>query len=182
MIKLTKNQLLVSAFAENTDVRTELNSVYCDGQKTIATDSYRMMQVTKKGETEMSEPVMVAKKYIDKLKVTKKKQEIDIDAEKFTISHDDVSYSFVPLHPHQYTYPIQSVKNILEEAKEKNKISIRINGAMFAELISAMAKISDNKITHEIVLHISNTPSNPVMITAESNTEKAEALIMPINK
>jgi hypothetical protein len=176
-----KNLLPLKIVQRNNSIKPELASVAFYGNRTVATDSFRLMEVSAFGE---AEPVRTVHR--DKLKFVKIKKGEMIGSDKIE------EQALQPLNPHG-TYP--DIDIVLREDKGVEYATIKVNGHMLGELLQQMAKM--NKFGHVELNVPIDSPYKAIRITAGSHEgswegepgsrmfipkQRARGLMMPLSK
>ena len=167
-----KLNLSVGKVAIKSSIRPELGSIAFYGDRTVSTDSFRLLEVSAPGEP-LKEPVMLSAKHLKgNLKVSPD-QDLDLDE---IIKRSGAK-------PLVASFP--EYEKILEPAyKRKDDIKININGKFLAEMLTIMA--GTNKFS-QVEISIPQSPGHAIVLTAKTPTVKGSqqivrGLVMPMNR
>jgi len=161
----TKNHLLVAKIASKSLIKPELACIAYYGDKVVATDSFRMLEVPVEGGVALEKPELrlasSAKMPAGFVKV-------------------DEPLGIKPVNAGKYP-DMDLVKKIHNEGEF---VTINVNGKLFGELLMQMAKLNKyNKVT----LRVPITAYRAIMLEAPmgkiiNSDIKATGLMMPMNK
>jgi len=169
-----KHNIAVAKAASKTSIKPELGCISFYGNRTIATDSFRLLEVSAEGEAH--EPKMFPAKEVDRLVKLKKDETISLERiEQIT--------GMVP-NPH-WQYP--DIDHVLKGAEtNEDYVELTINGRYLAELVLTISKMSPFEA---VKLRVPTSTGKPVLIYSHAvNKEKdkpmqtARGLVMPMNK
>ena len=166
----TKLNLLPAKIASTSDIKPALTMVMFDGARTVATDSFRLLEVSTV-DGEKTTPVFIDAQMVKKHKVPAKDIEVDIN----TIS--------LP-NPH-VEYP--NIDMIMKEKSSVEYAEIKVNGQLLGELLQVMSKINKyGVVTLKVPI---NSHYEAIHLYADAKktnygtpTQTAHGLCMPINK
>lgn len=169
-----KLNLAVGKVASKTSIKPELGSIAFYGNKTVATDSFRLLEVSAPGG-ELNEPILLNAKYL--------KGNLKISPDKDVDLNEIISRSGAA--PVAGNFP--KYEEILEPAfKRTDDIEFSVNGKFLAEMLTIMA--STNKFA-QVKFSIPQKAGLPIVMTAKTPTTKNDpepqiirGLIMPMNK
>lgn len=167
-----KLNLDVGKIASKVTFKSELASVAFYGDKTVATDSFRLLEVSSpeefKLETDKLEtPILLNAKKLKKMKVSKD-DIYDIERIK-TLSESTPIDSNFPKYEELMT-PVLA---------REDDIKVKINGILLKELLEIASKT--NKFS-QVELSIPQVKGLPILITSEGKSQKVRGLIMPMNR
>jgi len=160
----TKDHLLTAKIASKSLIKSELACIAYYGDKVIATDTFRMLEVPVEGGVALKEPDLrlasSAKMPAGFLKV-------------------EDPLGMKPVNAGKYP-DMDLVKKIHNEGKI---VTINVNGKLFGELLTQMAKLNRyGKVT----LRVPMAEYKAIMLEApmgDINSDiKAKGLMMPLNK
>jgi DNA polymerase III sliding clamp (beta) subunit (PCNA family) len=153
-----KHNLEVYKFTSKSDIKQELNCVAFFGNKTVATDSYRLIEVSANGEAH--EPILVQRDYVQRLKLGNEEL-VNIDS--------------FPDGRIKGTFP--DYETIIAREQKREEVTINVNGKFLGETLLQMAKLTK---TGSVTLSVSgDAKGRPVIIMVDGG-QKARALVMPI--
>jgi DNA polymerase III sliding clamp (beta) subunit (PCNA family) len=166
-----KLNLAVGKIASKSSIKPELQAIAFCGNRTIATDSFRLLEISAPGEKH--EPILLNAKQL--------KSNMKMPTDDYL--------SVEEIKTQSATVPIESrfpdVDEIIEPAfKREDDLVIKVNGKLLAELATLLAGM--NKFG-QVTLRIPQKPYSPIAMYAETK-EKTEgkqigrALLMPMNK
>lgn len=167
-----KNNIAVAKVASKGAIKRELNCVAFYGNRTVATDSFRLIEMSAVGDV-LSVPVLVP---VETLKSIKLKKGETIETEKLPEA----------LNTNQYTYPDvdQVLKSHFDRVDDPESYSsIKLNAELLEQVLAVLKHVNTFKA---VTLSVPTTPGRPVLIQAETQQkgkeQKARALVMPHNK
>jgi DNA polymerase III sliding clamp (beta) subunit (PCNA family) len=159
-----KLNLDVAKFASKSTLKPELASVAFYGNKTVASDSFRLVEVGASGEA--SDAVLINAKDLSKTVKISSKEKIDIEK---ILSRSDVP-------PVNGKFP--DYESILKPASvREDDVKVTINGKLLGEILVFMAQA--NKFG-QVELSIPLKSGLPVLLTGGNNNQPIKALCMPI--
>lgn len=167
-----QNNLLPLKVVSKTSIKNELQCVAFYGNRTIATDSFRLMEVSSVGESEAHEPKLI---HHTDLKAVKLKKDERIDLPLLELKADAPAKSEF--------YP--DVDKILNENDTVEYAKVKVDGKLLGETLIAMAKMN---VFHQVELRVPiNTANKPIRLFAHNhkagdNRQEARGLVMPQNK
>ena len=164
-MKYNQHNLNCAKIHTDNNIKPCLNAVAFYGNRTIATDGVRLIEITSvdKDDAEHS-PVIYDVNAIKSIKLKK--------GEK--INDDQLSAQFVPINEN---YP--DVDHVLNEAEKQDYLEIKINAGLLSETLGILAKMSPFKT---VKLRVPLEKKNQaIMIEAEDKKtgQRARALVMP---
>lgn len=161
---ITKENLLVAKIASKKSIKPEMNCIAFYGDRTIATDSFRLMEVPVKDGEKYDEPILM-------LADTVKMPAGMVGLEEPT------GYRVAAKYP--------DVDRVIDGDAGVEYVEFSINGKMFGELLTQMGKL--NKF-QQIHVRVPTTPYRAIHLEAKcdhlpkNDKRKARGLIMPMNK
>lgn len=188
-----ENNLLVAKMASKNDTRPELASVLFTKEKTVATDSFRLLEVTTPSDAKIEEfpktdgkpamrgfkPFMVPAQSLKEMKNKGKLVAVKHVSEVFSELMTDESITRFPAvsgHFPDYEQIFPKGKPVLE---------VSINPEMFGDILLTVAKMMKNNAgsygASEIRISFYGELT-PVVVEAGTKTQKIRGLIMPIRK
>lgn len=186
-----KLNLAVGKVASKTSIKPELGSIAFYGNKTVATDSFRLLEVSAPGAA-LEEPVMLNANHLKgNFKMTPDKERMKFDKEYkaamkqngFLVELDEIKKKS-GAEPIEGTFP--KYEDILEPAfKREDDIKFSINGKYLAEMLTIMA--GTNKFA-QVEFSIPQGQGKAIVLTAktaktkDSESQIVRGLIMPMNK
>lgn len=158
-----KHNLAVAKLAAKTTIKPALASVAFCGNKTVATDSFRLVEVSTCDEEEATVPVLVPAAKVSRLKL---KKDAFVDLSDFGDRVDDKFPEYAP---------------IVEAAEKRECVTVRVNAVLLYETLKLLADVGGNtpwvtmsvpieKGQHPIILKVGNAKSK----------QTAKALVMPL--
>lgn len=167
-----KNLLPIKVTAKKT-FNPNFESIAFYGNRSVATDRYRLLEVSATGEPH--DPKIIPANQIKTTKFDKK-------IINFDLSHIE-AIANTPANPHT-EYP--NVDLVLKEDDSIEYATIEVNAKLFSELLLAMSNISNSHVVEIKVpinqtykpIHIYTTDNNP----NQSQRQTAHGLMMPINR
>ena len=181
---LTKDQIKLHVFASKSYIRPELASVYTDGVKAVATDSFRLVEITKTKTTgEAINPVLIRESDLKRIKIPVKDKNITLDTGDnltATITSETTAAS-VMLHASADQYPKHD--ELFTTFEDKDAVTFTCNGEYLADILKALAALDTAKYSrNEVTLIVPKRKDYPIIVTAKSDIQSARALLMPLNK
>lgn len=155
-----KHNLAIHKVASKSTIRPEMATVAFYGNRTVATDSFRLIEISASGVAH--DPILIGKDHVARLKLKGK---------------ETVGETSFPDGVVDGNYP--DIDALYEKHKDRTSTSIIINGAYLAEVLSIVSKL--DKFSR-VTLSFGEGICDPIIITAESKdgTQTAKALLMPI--
>lgn len=170
---ITKQQKEVQQFTSQSGIKPVLTGVLFDGKTAVATDSFRLVEITNDSQ-EPTAPMLLSAKT---LKAAKVKAQADINREgERIVASSDTGDTFILTEPDNYQ-DFPKYHSIFPT--DEPIATISLNGRYLAEVALALSKLGDyaEKITLEI-----HGPGKPIVFKASSKTQSARALLMPVNR
>lgn len=188
-----KNNLSCAKIASKDSFKPELSSVFFTKEKTVATDSFRLLEVSVSSNVEPVEfpdamrgitPFLVDARGVSKIKIPKHKtltaldyvaiKHIDKTGVTFLTVDDDLAQNTITARVIDGKFP--DYGNLFPVGAPKAEVTL--NGKYLAELLEIMAGIGElNKVTIKLY-----GGEKPVALFAEGSNQKARGLIMPIRE
>lgn len=167
-----KLNLAITKIASKSSIKPVLASVAFYGNRTVATDSFKLVEMSAPGEAH--EPVMISAKHLkDTLKMGAK-DELSLEEIKTRTAAVEGTNMFDTGYP--------DVDQVLDNAfKREDDIKIHLNGKYMAEVADILSKLSKFQ---KVTMSVSPHPSRAITFVAEDHKtgQKARALLMPMNK
>jgi len=169
-----RHNLAVAKFASKSAVRAEMSCVAFFGNRTLATDSFRLVEVSADGEAHD-----ISLRYAHDVKARKigKHESVALD--------DLQAFDVTPQLGERYPDVSQVLKSQFENDEEY--VTVKLNGAYLAEIAKTLADMS---YCAQITLQVAKDNADyarAVRIFAEAKTgkreevtQKARALLMPM--
>ena len=163
----TKLNIEVGKVASKSSIKPELGCVAFYGDRTIATDSFRLLEVSAKGEDSerLEKPVLYNYNLLKALGI-KKSDEF----EEGRINHDGVQ-------PVDAEYP--DIDHVFKSADGLEYQEIHVNGQYLKELLSVLEQLNSFK---KVTLKIPTIPGRAMLIEAEGKEQRGRGLLMPMLK
>ena len=167
------NNLLPTKVANKNSIKPELCSLALYGNRTVATDSFRLLEVSATGEAHAPKII-----YTDRIKATSiPKKTLKFDLAELEAATETVA------NPHNQ-YP--DVDIILKEDTSIEYATVKVNAQLLGELLLAMSKIGKfGEVEMKVPvnqaykpIHIYAHDSNPNM----EERQTAHGLMMPMNR
>ena len=167
------NNLLPAKVTNKNAIKLELQSVAFYGNRTIGTDSFRLLEVSATGTPH--EPRIIPAQFIKTSKFDKKVLQFNQEYIE--------SITNIIANPHNQ-YP--DVDKIMSEDKTIEYATVKVNAELLGELLLAMSKIGKFAEVEMKVpinqtykpIHLYTHDSNP----NQSERQTAHGLMMPLNK
>jgi len=160
----TKDHLLTAKIASKTSVKLELTCIAYYGDKVIATDSYRMLEIPVEDGVALDKP---------DLRI----------ASSAKMPHGFITVD-EPLGvklPNAGEYP--DINSVMKTMREGEFTTISVNGKLFGELLMQMAKVNESG---KVTLRVPVAPEKAIILEAPigkvTSDIKATGLMMPLNK
>lgn len=156
-----KEHFEVAAVAAKNDIRGLLNNVAFCGDRVVATDSFRLMEVSADGDAH--EPVCYDAKLLKAVKPAK------------------------GVLTHNTQFPIKAVENIQypdidfvfdKEINREGDIEVKVNAKMLGELLLAISKTQTKSLDQYVTMRFHPTDVRAIAITGGSDL-KVRAVMMP---
>lgn len=161
-----KLNLSIGKIASKERVRPGLSSIAFYGDKTVATDSFRLIEVSAPGE-KLAEPVLLNAKTLAKnLKVSAK--------DSYSLEQ---IVSRIEVIPTIDNYP--DYLKVLEPAfVREGDIKIKVNAKFLSEVLALMA---DTNKFNMVELSIPVNDRQAICLKTENKSQVVRAMVMPIN-
>ena len=153
-----KNNLAIHTCASTSGIRQGMTCVAFYGDKTIATDSYSLVQVSAKGEPHA--PVLYPANIVKAVKLDKN-------------AHIDAPY--MGIQPLDDFYP--EVDKVIKIALQNDKTLIKVNAEYLIKVLKAMKGVSKT-----VTIGIPTEPGRPMTIECAHDGQTATGLVMSIVK
>lgn len=170
-----RHNLAVAKFASKSTIRPEMSCVAFYGNRTLATDSFRLVEVSADGEAHD-----ISLRYAHDVKARKvgKYERIELDGLQ--------AFDVTPMLGDRYPDVTQVMKSQFENSDEY--VTVKVNGAYLAEIAKTLADMSYcGQVTMQVPIE-NERCARAVRLFAEAKTGKREqvtqtarALLMPIN-
>ncbi len=193
-----KNNLAVAVCAAKQKIRPELSTVCFTKDYTVACDSYRLLEVSvpkvdekefpkidgKDVETTIEDKILLDAKEISKIKIKKNKHLPILDnvgimkseTGKTMVVSTDLETT-MRVSPEEVTGSYPDYKNLFSDGKDFIA-EVKINAKFLSEMLKAMQGINN---AGQVTLKIrKNWQEKPLEVHAESFTQTARGLIMPV--
>lgn len=172
-MKLTKDQLEVRNFASKNDLHPELACICLKENKIVATDSYRLVEITDKKSEPLKEKILLS---IRKIKLEKENNvEVSDDKKTATIKSKDLAQI---VNVVDVKYP--EYENIIPKDDKKILAEVKINGEYLAEVLEYAHKFGGSFNGVKVIVYEGN--NTPIKIEAENTDYKVTGLVMPMSK
>lgn len=169
-------------FASPSSIREELNTVLFNGVKAVATDSFRLLEVTKFTTTNEAIPdTLITRDSLRLIRTLKSDKTIDVDTVNGHLlatpsSKKQGSYS-LDTHVPADGYPrYQTIKG---DCEKRSYTEVVISGEYLAEIAEYLARFQKNGF---IKLRVPLEKNQAIILEARSKEEKAYAILMPVNE
>lgn len=161
-----KNNIAIAKIASKTGGKLETVAFY--GNKTVATDSFRLIEMSAQGEAHPRE--LRSAEYLRKMVKLKKKETIELDQIPYqkTSFEDDFPETDTLINTH--------FANVNDT---ESYTSIKINAEYLEELLGILKHMN---VFKSVTLSVPKKGYSPILLEAEDKEQKARALLMPINK
>lgn len=172
-MEITPLQALVAKFASKSEIRQELACVRLDGKTALATDSFRMVEVTRIDDEapEADAPVLVNAKQLAQAKITKEPGLLDGNS---LMVGDTTICPLLMVDAEKYP----DVKRIWEQSESRDYVEVRLNGKYLADIATALSKFNDFE---KVILRVPTDGSfKPVAFRASGKGHSARAVLMPM--
>lgn len=165
-----KNNFAVAKAASRSGIRAEMACVAFYGDRTVATDSFSLIEMSATGKKKET-PVLY---YADDLKKVKMLKDTTFNDDKMPIPQAPV---------HGDVYP--KVDVALNGFESGEFTEIVVNAAFLENILSVMKRV-DSKYGN-VTLRVPQQHNRPIIITAQNKkdgevTQKARAFLMPVVK
>ena len=172
-----KHNIAGAKFASKKSIKPEMGSVAFYGNRTIATDSFRLLEVSAEGEAH--EPKLLPAKEVARLVKLRKLGKLDEVIELDRIEQ------IVGQEAKVMNYP--DVDQVLKSAEANpDYIEVNLNGRYLAELALAISKMSPYEA---VKMRVPTSPGRPILLYSYlvkqekgKPQQAARGLVMPMNK
>jgi len=169
MSTYNKRNLDIGKVASKNSIKPELASIAFWGDRTIATDSFRLIEMSAPGKR-LKEPELIPAEVLKKNFKIGPNDELTLDEIKTRGAVDSI----------EADYP--EVDQVIDRIfSREDDVKITVNGQYLAELADQLRRLSKiNKVT----LSFSTKKNEAITFTAEDmkTGQKARALLMPMNR
>ena len=158
---LSKLQRGLAVFASPSAIRPQLAAVMTDSVVSVATDSFRLVEI-KAHEGTATEQVTINAREIKKVKIA------------------DLGFHDFTGNPHLASeYP--KYQTIFDEAMKRDSVEITLDAEYLAQIVAYLAKIeSKDKRGTFITVRVPKEKDRPIVFTVKGATHDARAMLMPI--
>lgn len=153
-----KNNLAIHTCASTSGIRQGLSCVAFYGNRTIATDSYSLVEVSANGEAHA--PVLYPAALVKAVKVDK---------------HAHIEENDMHIQPLDDFYP--EVDVVIDSARHNEKTFMKVNAEYLIKVLKAMKGVSKT-----VIIGIPDEPGRPMTIECAHDGQTATGLVMPIVK
>lgn len=162
-----KHNLAVSKVASKSPIRAELACVAFYGDRTIATDSFRALEMSATGDKH--EPVLYYADDIKKIKLKRGEGIVDSQIPTHQISEVKTQYPDIDM--------------VWNRETKAEHIEVTVNAEYLAEMLNVLKELSPFK---SVKLKIPTSPGHAILLESK-NTKPGEeqtgrGLLMPMNK
>lgn len=186
-MEITKLQQECGRFASTSEIRAELACVMVDGRTAVATDSFCLMEITRKEQAGAELPKAAKKPWLvfakELLKVKHEPKGIKVGVLKGDGKsgkgevHTDVANFPVRIHTyHADGYP--KYEQVFPKEGERDESEMKFNAEYLKEICDTMSKIGGGYIS----IRFPHKKGLPIVITNEDKEHSARALLMPLNR
>ncbi len=181
---LTPLQKDLYKFTSPSALRPALNAVNFNGHRAVATDSFQLVEVkqlTPQTPASTIPDTLITRNSLAKIKTTKKDTAIEFDNN--TINRGSVAVVTPSMDAYvvdTYTDTFPKYETIKDDCEKRTYAEITLHGPYLAELCAYLSKFQQGKQSGTIRLRVPTTPNHPLIIEAQSDTEKAYAILMPL--
>lgn len=163
-----KNNLAIAKVASRSGIKQVLQCVAFYGDRTVATDSFRMIEMSAKGD-KLPEPELFFSGDIKKIKLKKGE----------TIEHNKLVNVEKLIAGEKWP----DVDVVLKREKEREHVEIKVNAEYLEEILSVLKNVNKLK---SVTLKVPTAPGHALIIEALStdpmNVQVGTGLLMPFNK
>lgn len=165
-MEYNKNNLAVGKVASKSNIKQELACVAFYGNRTVATDSFRLIEMSAGGKKKKN-PILLHAKTLNQLVKLGK-------GESKTL--EDIIAS-ARMQTTKGEYP--DIDKVLDSAEEQDFVKIKLNGEYLADILDILSKLHS---FGTVELFVPKKEYKPMLIKAESfdKKQKARALLMPM--
>ena len=163
----TKNNIAIGKVASKDIRRPELSCIAFYGDRTVATDSFRLIEMSADGKKQKKPTLLYAKEVMQRTKLMNELLNVDDIQKKAMVNPlDDL-----------IVYP--DIDLVLDQAERNDHIVIKVNGKYLAECAQILSKLSKFS---SIEMYIPKEDGRPIILKSSNETQSARALIMPMTK
>ena len=155
-----KEHLLVAKIASKNSLKKELNCIAYRGDKVVATDSFRMMEVPVEDGVALEKPDL---RIASSAKMPAGYLMVD---EPLGLELKDAD-----------KYPDTDV--VMKSSAEGEFVTFNVNGKLFGELLMQMAKLNN---FGQVTVKVPTTPYKAIMLESKFGDLTAKGLMMPMNR
>jgi len=167
-----KNNFAIHKATSKHCIKPEFRMVALYGDRSIATDSFRLIEMSATGEAHP--PRLYPADLIKSVKIKKNE----------TMAEDDIPVK--PWPDDNYPDVDQVLKSHFDKKDDPERYStIKLNGEYLEQVFSVLKNLNAFKA---VEISVPTTPGSPVLVTAETTNkghqdiQKARAIIMPLNR
>ena len=192
-----QNNLNVAKMASVSDIKLALASVLFTKEKTVATDSFRLLEITTPKNLNVEDfpkvdgasamrgfqPFMVSAKALKEIKIPKKAK-LPI-MESVAIKHvDNNRVEFLTTNGE--SADIKNIKRTNGQFPDYERIfptekplaEVELNGELLAELLEVMSKLD---VAQRVKIKV-YAPNKPVVLEAGNDNQKGRGMVIPMNR
>ena len=163
----TKENLLVAKFASKNSIKSELRCIAYFGDKTVATDSFRLLEVPTPTDEDGTEPVAFTVPQLRE--ANSAKMPAGTIAVSDPLGYDDKLDGSV--------YP--KYEQIMPKYDDDDVITIKFDAKLLGEMLMQMAKLSKRK---HVTIKVPKNQGRPILIEADYRGKTARGIVMPLNQ
>lgn len=165
-----KNNLLVAKCASKQSLKPELRAVAFCGNRTMATDSFRFLEISADGEAH--EPKIIQADEVVRLLKLGKEERVELDRIEQVVGHE----------ARKCDYP--DIDSVMKQAEAETEYTeVHINGAYIAEVVAALSNL--NKFAG-VTMRVPHGKHKPLLFYSyarknEKEKQTGRGLVMPFN-
>ena len=192
-----KNNLNVSKIVSKNDIKPVLATVAFFKDKTVATDSYRLIEISTPRGQDIEEypntdkniireiqdkPILIAAKEVAKIKIKKHKELPVLENAVLTENERTNGLLTTDLNTVQNVASLKNTDDFPDYEqifpKEEPIISVNVNPKMLAEVLQVLSGINTGLRGLRLEIHGND---NKIVIKAEGKEQTGRGIVMPIN-
>ncbi|MDO8521527.1 MAG: hypothetical protein Q7S52_05425 [bacterium] len=178
-MKITKLQRDLYQFASKSEIRPVLAAVRMNGKVAVATDSFRLVEVTNTSEEAKAEaPILITAKSLRAVKM-KESTGAEIVAEGDKMFIRDTLHAFDVQLVEKSTATPDEYPDYAAIWPTGEHQEVTISGQYLGEVLLLLSKLGKHQ---EVVLRVYRDAHKPVEIIAKGNGQEARAMVMQIRK
>lgn len=167
-MEYNKNNLAIGKVASKSSIKPELACIAFYGNRSVATDSFRLIEMSAEGKKK-KKPVMLHAKTLNQL--------VKLGKGESKTLEDIIASARIQTTKGEYP----DIDRVLDDCEKNDSVKIKLNGEYLADILDILSKLGS---FGEVELLVPTKEYKPLVIKAESadKKQKARALLMPMTR